>query len=61
MDTKPIRVAIALCTPREEQGTTPLQLLSEVAIMLTKESFRSDLLTCDDPEKLAAIVEGCVK
>ena len=61
MDKKPIKVAIAICTPQEEKGTTHLQLLSEVAIMLTKESFRSDLLTCDDPEKLAAIVEGCFK
>lgn len=61
MDKKPIKVAIEICTPREEKGTTHLQLLSEVAIMLTKESFRSDLLNCDDSEKLAAIIEGCFK
>ena len=61
MAKTPIKVAIAICTPQEDKGTTHLQLLSEVAIMLTKESFRSALLTCDDPEKLAAIVEGCFK
>ncbi|RRF89022.1 MAG: PTS fructose transporter subunit IIA [Coriobacteriaceae bacterium] len=59
MDKKPIKVAIAICTPASEGGATHLQLLSDVAIMLTKESFRSDLLASDDPEKIAKVVNGC--
>lgn len=59
MDKKPIKVAIAICTPGSDTANTHLQLLSQVAIMLTKESFRSDLLESDDAEQIAKIVNLC--
>lgn len=59
MDKKPIRVAIAICTPGSADNSIHLQLLSQVAIMLTRDSFRDDLINSDDPEKIAKIVTSC--
>ena len=53
MDKKPIRVAIALLIPDAEAGTTHLQILSKVAIMLMDEEFRSQTLEDVDPASIA--------
>ena len=53
MDKKPIRVAIALLIPDAEAGTTHLQILSKVAIMLMDEEFRSQTLEDGDPASTA--------
>lgn len=53
MDKKPIRVAIALLIPDAEAGTTHLQILSKVAIMLMDEEFRSQTLEDGDPASIA--------
>jgi PTS system fructose-specific IIA component len=53
MDNKPIKVAIALCVPGGEAGTTHLKLLSKVAVMLMDETFRKDVLAADDPAAIA--------
>ena len=53
MDKKPICVAIALLIPDVEAGTTHLQVLSKVAIMLMDEEFRSQTLEDSDPASIA--------
>ncbi len=56
MDDQPITCAISLLTPASEAGTTHLQLLSKVAVLLMDESFRSSLQEASDPEVIAALV-----
>ena len=56
MDDSPIRVAIALLVPDNKAGTTYLRMLSQLAVMLMQEEFREKVLSTDDPEELAAIV-----
>lgn len=58
MDGKPIRVAIALCVPGGEAGTTHLQLLSKVAVMLMDEGFRNDVLAYADAAAIAERING---
>lgn len=53
IDNKPIRAAIALCVPAHEAGTTHLQLLSKVAVMLMDEKFRSETLADTDEASIA--------
>ena len=54
MDGSPIKIAIALLVPGGEAGTTHLQLLSKVAVMLLDDNFRSAIAGTDDPEAIAA-------
>mgnify|MGYP003082207243 CR=1 FL=1 len=58
MDGKPIRVAIALCVPGGEEGTTHLQLLSKVAVMLMDEKFRNETLADVDTASIAARINS---
>ena len=58
MDGKPIRVAIALCVPGGEAGTTHLQLLSKVAVMLMDEKFRNETLADVDTASIAARINS---
>ncbi|MBS6417253.1 MAG: fructose PTS transporter subunit IIA [Olsenella uli] len=58
MDGKPIRVAIALCVPGGEAGTTHLQLLSKVAVMLMDERFRNETLADVDTASIAARINS---
>lgn len=53
MDDKPIRVAIALCVPGGEAGTTHLKLLSKVAVMLMDEGFRNRTIASADAAAIA--------
>ena len=53
MDGNPIKVAIALLVPGGETGTTDLQLLSKVAVMLMDEGFRSRVLAATDAEAVS--------
>ena len=56
MDGESITCAIALLTPASEAGTTHLQLLSKVAVLLMDEHFRSGVQDAADAEKVAALV-----
>lgn len=56
MDQKPVRAAIALFVPSKEAGTTHLQLLSKVAVLLMDEKFRASVLESEDPATIAAII-----
>ena len=56
MDGKPITCAIALLTPASQSGTTHLQLLSRVAVMLMDEHFRSSVQDATDAAKVAELV-----
>lgn len=56
MDDAPIKCAIALLIPAAEAGTTHLQLLSKIAVMLMDEHARGELLGTDDAAELAALV-----
>lgn len=58
MDGKPIRVAIALCVPGGEAGTTHLQLLSKVAVMLMDEKFRNETLADVDTASIAVRINS---
>ena len=57
MDGSPIKVAIALLVPGGEAGTTHLQLLSKVAVMLMNETFRANILGYDTAEAIAAEID----
>lgn len=58
MDKKPIKVAIALCVPGGEAGTTHLQLLSKVAVMLMDDTFRENTLADADAASIAARINA---
>lgn len=56
MDEKPVECAIALLIPAAEAGTTHLRLLSKIAVMLMDAHEREQMLTCNDAQKLASLV-----
>lgn len=56
MDKEPITCAIALLTPLSEAGTTHLQLLSKVAVLLMDEHFRSSVQGAAAAEEIAKLV-----
>ena len=56
MDNAPVTCAIALLTPLAEAGSTHLQLLSKVAVLLMDEHFRSSVQEASDAEKIAELV-----
>ena len=56
MDDAPITCAISILTPAAEAGTTHLQLLSKVAVLLMDEHFRSGVQDAPDAERVAALV-----
>ena len=58
MDDAPITCAIALLTPASEAGTTHLQLLSKVAVLLMDEGFRSSVQAADDAAKIAELINA---
>ena len=58
MDDAPITCAIALLTPASEAGTTHLQLLSKVAVLLMNEDFRTSVQAADDPAKIAELISA---
>lgn len=55
LDSKPIRLAIALLIPDGEAGTTHLKLLSRVAKTLMKPDVRAGLLNADSAEAIVAL------
>ena len=58
MDNAPVTCAISILTPAAEAGTTHLQLLSKVAVLLMDEGFRSSVQASDDAEKIAELVNS---
>ena len=58
MDNAPITCAISILTPAAEAGTTHLQLLSKVAVLLMDEGFRSAVQAADSAEKIAELVNA---
>ena len=58
MDGKPIRVAISLLVPEGEVGTTFLRMLSQVAVMLMDEEFRTQIDAADEATLIADIING---
>ncbi|WP_317415878.1 fructose PTS transporter subunit IIA [Thermophilibacter provencensis] len=58
MDDMPITCAIALLTPASEAGTTHLQLLSKVAVLLMNEDFRTSVQAADDPDKIVELISA---
>ena len=58
MDNEPITCAIAILTPAAEAGTTHLQLLSKVAMLLMDEGFRAGVQRADTAEKIAELINA---
>ena len=58
MDNEPVTCAIALLTPVAEAGTTHLQLLSKVAVLLMDEGFRASVQGATDAETIAELVNA---
>ena len=59
VDGKPVTFVIALLIPAVQAGTTHLELLSRVAVLLMDEAFRARLLGLGDAEGISgAISEG---
>ena len=56
LDGEPIRVAIALLVPGAEAGTTHIQLLSKVAVMLMDDDFRDFVGSSSDTESIARLI-----
>ena len=61
MDKKPINVAIVLCIPGAEAGTTHLKILSDVAVLLMNEKFRSEVRAATDGATIAKIINDGLK
>lgn len=57
MDGAPIRVAISLLVPDGEVSTAFLKMLSQVAVMLMNEEFRTKIDATDDPDAIVSIIE----
>lgn len=55
-DDKPVDVVISLLVPDGEAGTTHVQLLSKVAVMLMCEEFRNAMRATDDAAQIAALI-----
>lgn len=60
MDNKPIKIAIALLVPGGEAGTTHLQLLSKLAVMLMDENFRTGVLGAEDEALIAERINAAL-
>lgn len=58
MDNQPVTCAISILTPAAEAGTTHLQLLSKVAVLLMNEGFRSEVQAAESAEKIAELVNA---
>jgi PTS system fructose-specific IIA component len=58
LDGKPIKVAISLLVPSAEAGTTHIQLLSKVAVMLMDENFRKQILASSDKQVIASLINN---
>ena len=56
LDGEPIHAAIALLVPGAEAGTTHIQLLSKVAVMLMDEDFRNFVGSSSDAEAIAQLI-----
>ena len=56
-DGQPVRVAVALLVP-EDGSTTHLRMLAQVATMIVRDSFRSEVLESTDPAAIAKEVSG---
>ena len=61
MDDKPITCAIALLTPAAQVGTTHLQLLSRVAVMLMDEGVRDQLDAAPDAAEIARLLNEALE
>lgn len=61
MDHQPVTCAISLLTPLSEAGTTHLQLLSKVAVMLMDEGVRNAVQAADEPEKIASLINEALE
>lgn len=61
MDNAPITCAISLLIPAAEKGTTHLEMLSKVAVLLMDEGFRTKLMACEDAAQISdTITDGLV-
>lgn len=60
LDGEPIGVGIALLVPDGEAGTTHIKLLSQVAVLLMRDNFRSSVLASSDPAEIASIVSASI-
>lgn len=60
LDGEPIGVGIALLVPDGEAGTTHIKLLSQVAVLLMRDNFRSSVLASSDPAEIASIVSSSI-
>ena len=56
MDNVPVTCAIALLTPASEGGTTHLQLLSKIAVLLMNDAFRASVMEASDAQKISELV-----
>ena len=57
MDDAPVTCAISILTPASEAGTTHLQLLSKVAVLLMNDGFRTSVQGATDADKIAALID----
>lgn len=58
MDNAPVTCAISLLIPAAEKGTTHLEMLSKVAVMLMDEDFRAKVLASEDAAQIAETITG---
>lgn len=58
MDDKPVTCVISLLMPDAEKGTTHLELLSKIAVLLMDDSVRAKLKSTNDPSELATILNA---
>lgn len=56
LDGKPIDYAIALFIPDDEAGTTHLHMLSKIARLLMKESFKTEFRQANTAEEMATLL-----
>ena len=58
MDGKPITCAIALLVPDGQVGTDFLQMLSQVAVLIMQDEFRTKVDAADDAATIADIINA---
>ena len=59
MDGQPIRCAIALMVPEATNvGTDFLQMLSQVAVLVMQDEFRTKILAAEDAATVAAVINA---
>lgn len=58
MDDKPVTCIISLLIPAAERGTTHLELLSRIAVLLMDDAVRAKLKATNDPSELAALLNA---